>query len=487
MSARGAGSLLAAAVVLLACGDDAPRPALPDAPIAPDAPPQFPACAEFMASAGVTVPAHVTGVIAGAELASPLACATIDAPFGVETAGNDAVVRIDGLVAGTEYVVKLAADADLGFYVATGCGTATGPSADQCALFVDASNSDELGTFVAAGPTAFVVVDHWSTSAPDDPSFTVDVYEHACDQSFTCGLASPVCLDYRCVECASGFDCTTGEASRCDASTNRCVAGTDQCTTDDAMEPANDGPAGAPLLVPDGTGVAAVAGSICSRPSTEADFFAFDVASPAEIWDLRLAWATARDLDLEVFDATGRSFGFSYWENAERVRLTHLPTGRYYVRVREFASSTNAAAQDYTLAATRTSGAVCAGAADCAVEYRNQLFRGDCVAGACVSLEGNGGTPEGGRCDSESDCASELHCPSFFFVADGDTRETCNRECTSDVQCDEGFVCTTYFPTNFCVPKCTTTEQCPTAIFNRPSSGPWVRFACEVSSGRCLP
>ncbi|MCX5746869.1 MAG: PPC domain-containing protein [Proteobacteria bacterium] len=467
---------------LVACGDDqaiSPDARPPDAaPV--DVPPSYPACAEF-AVGGVQVPAHVLGALTGADLVSPATCAAIDAPFGVETAGPDAVVRVDGLVPGTTYVVNLASASDLGFYVATGCDTPLGPSGDRCQLFVDATGAGELGTFVATGPSAFVVVDYWSASPPADPTFTLDVYARGCDDAIPCHGATPRCLDYRCVECASSFDCTTGASSRCDAATNTCQPGIDSCVGDDAREPDDDGPAGAPLLA------TTKDGAICSKPEAEADYYRFVVDTVGETRELQLAWGTARDLDLEIFDATGLSLGFSYWENPERVKLTYLPPGTYYARVREFASSPNASAQPYTLSEIRTSGVGCQTATDCAAEFRNQLYRGVCDAGSCVSIEGAGAVPEGGACDSQADCGAGLSCPSFYFVADAATRETCARACSADAQCDAGFVCTTYLPDNFCVPRCTRTDQCPTSIYAPPTSGPWAHLACEVSTGRCLP
>ena len=94
---------------------------------------------------------------------------------------------------------------------------------------------------------------------------------------------------------------------------------------------------------------------------------------------------------------------------------------------------------------------------------------------------------EGGACDSESDCGPSLHCPSFYFVSDGDTRETCAPGCTTDAQCGTGSVCTTYFTTNFCVPKCTENDHCPTDRSTAPAVGPWKRLSCDLPTGRCQP
>ena len=469
------------AAALAACGEGASvEPAPPDA-TDPDPASPYPACQEF-ATPVTAVPAHVVSTVAGADVESPPSCATTDAPYGAESKGPDRVVPIAGLTAGATYVVKLEAESDLGFYVSTGCATASGPTSEQCLLFTDASlGGTEVGTFVATGQVAYVVVDFYSTQAPSSAGFTLEVYESECSSDAQCGGATPACADGVCVQCTSSFDCTSASAPRCDLATNTCGAGVDECTVDDDAEPADDGPAGARVLVP-GT---PATGSICSKPRSEADYFTFDVTTLGETWDFSLAWTGTLDLDLELLDATGGNLGFSFWEQPERTRLTYLPIGRYYARVREFSSDADGVA--YTLTATRATGPGCQSAADCAAEYRNQIYRGSCNSGACTKIDGAHAVSEGGACDSQSDCASTLSCPSFFFVADADTRATCARGCTNDYQCDAGFVCTTYFANNFCVRGCTEDAQCPTSLDDQPVSGPWYQLRCNISTGRCAP
>ena len=479
--------------VAAACGNaDLPRiepdGGMPDAPAAP--PTEYAACEEF-ATQGVVVPAHVDGTLAGADVASPATCAVTDAPFGAESAGPDRVVPLRGLRAGTSYVVKLTSSSDLQFYVTTGCATPTGPGADQCLLFQDQSQGNvEVGRFVAGGSSAYVIVDYFASHAPASTSFMLDVYEEQCQDASQCGAADPACSDGLCVECESSFDCATGGAPRCDVITHSCEAGDSCAYGDDGAEPFDDGPGGARLLTLDGTGRGSAAGSICSAPFTEADYVAFDVTTLGETWDFQLVWSGGRDLDLRMFDAAGTSLGMSFWEHPERARLTFLPLGRYYLHVSEFASSADPSPASYTVLAQRTPGAACTSAADCAGEFRNQIFRGDCEAGACVALDGDGGVSEGGACDSQSDCGLALHCPSFFFVADAAARDVCTRSCGDDGDCAPlggGHVCTSYLANNFCVQKCTTDDHCPTAPGSPAQSGPWFRLTCDVPTGRCLP
>ena len=477
-------------VAAAACGDGT-SPAVPDAPPGVDAPidgPMFPACAEFDV-ASIAVPAHVIGTLGNADVQSPAQCANVDAPFGIESAGPDRVIPLRNLAVGTAYVVRLTSADDLAFYVATGCSTASGPAADQCALFQDGETGGrEVGRFVAASVTAYVVVDFWASQPPSSLDFTLDVFPEQCQATGapTCSGATPACFEGQCVGCLTSFDCTSAAAPVCGAN-QACGAGVDSCTADSASEPTDDGPAGATVIALDGLGAASLSGQICSSPRTEYDYYAFDVTTLGETWDFGVSWTGGRDVDLSVYDATGAELGLSFWEQPERIRLTYLPLGRYYVRVREFDSTPVTTPVAYTLTAQRTLGAACTAAADCAAEYRNQIFRGNCLAGSCVPISGGGAVAEGGACDSESDCGAALHCPSFYFVADGDTRETCSRACTTDAQCAAGSVCTTYFTGNFCLPACTEDDHCPTDRSTAPATGPWKRLSCDLPTGRCQP
>ncbi|MFT3691745.1 MAG: hypothetical protein QM831_01305 [Kofleriaceae bacterium] len=464
---------------------DAPPP---DAPV--DTPTSYAACREF-SDLGTSMPVHHAGMLDGADVESPNTCATTNAPYGINSAGPDAVTYISGLTPEMPYVVHVNSASDLAFYVVTGCDTPTGPSAAECVLFQDASTgSDEVGTFIAPASSVYVVVDYYASHAPNDLSYTLDVYPLACTTNAQCGGSTPVCDDGECVECSTSFDCTNPDAPRCDHDAHLCEAGVDQCTADDPDEPDDDGPAGARVITLDGDGTAQHSASICSQPPSERDYYAFDVQSLGETWDISLNWTGGHDLDLEVVSATGEQYGLSYWEQPEHVRLTYLPLGRYYVRISEFSSSPDPSPVAYTMTLHRTLGAGCTQASDCASEFRNQIYRGECDAGACVDIAGTGTVAQGGACDSQSDCSSGLSCPSFYFVADAATREVCAPSCATDADCavlGTDYTCTTYLQHNFCVQKCQNDLQCPTVVGSQPQTGPWYRLSCQVQTGRCLP
>lgn len=450
----------------------------------------FPACREFAAASSHTMPAHVTGSLAAADVQSPMQCTAVDAPYGIASSGPDSVVALGGLVPGTAYIVELRSAADLAFYVTTGCSTMSGPAVSECALFVDASAStEEVGRFVASASTAYVVVDHFQSATPANQSYTLDVYAEACQDDSACTSGPPVCYHGRCVECADSFDCPSMTAPRCDGASNTCGAGADQCTADDASEPGDDGPAGAITLTPDAGGAFSASGQICSAPRTELDYFKLVVAA-GETWDFDLAWTGGRDLDLEVLSATGSDIGLSFWEQPETMRLAYLPAGTYYVRISDFSPSTTAPIA-YTLTGQRVSTVGCTTPADCATNFRNGVHRGECASGACVDITATN-RAAGEACDNESDCADDLACPDFYFVANADTRSVCAPYCTDDTQCaalgaGADYVCTTYLATeNFCVQKCQTDDECPTDPSSEPLSGPWYRLSCQTSTGRCV-
>ena len=435
------------------------------------------------------MPVHFTGALDGSDVQSPTHCAAMDAQYGIESAGPDSVVRIDGLVPGTAYIVQLTSAADLAFYVATGCSTPSGPSATECALFVDATTgAQETGRFVAQSTSVYVIVDYYASASPAVSTFTLDVYPEACTSSSQCSAGLPVCSNGKCVECVSSFDCTNQALPKCDVASQLCVAGLDQCTIDDAAEPEDDGPIGARAIAVNGSGAGSATGNICSQPTSEADFFKFTVGAIGESWDVTLAWSGTRLLRLSLWDGAGNELGRSYWEQPQRVRLTYLPIGTYYARVSDTTGDATAVA--YTISVQRTVGSGCTSRAECAAEYRNQLYRGDCQAGACVAIDGGGSVAEGDACDSRSDCAANLSCSSFLFVADASTRDVCGRYCSTDADCGPlgtNYVCTTYLAvSNFCVQKCTTDAQCPTTTAAPAAGLPWDRLRCQVSTGRCL-
>jgi hypothetical protein len=482
---------------LFACSGqapDVPDASMTDAAPSPDAGVDAPpaACGEIT-SPEVTIgalPAHASGNIdsCGADLVAPAQCAVTNAPFGVQTAGDDEVVAVTNLTPGTDYVVSLNAAADLSFYVVTGCAGPTGPTSEQCLLFQDATTSGpEVGHFVAPQPDVWIVVDYYASTPPSDGSWSMDVYPSQCTSDTQCGGTTPSCLDGRCVGCSSSFDCTSPAKPVCNTQTHACVPGSSGCTGDDPMPPENgdDGPAGARVLTPDATGHTQTVGHVCNTPSTEADFFSFDVTTPGEDWEMTLYWSTSADLQMSVYDATGRVMGLSYWEEPEDVTLTFLPVGTYYVSITQNAQQSVTAATPYTLRTTRVTDA-CQTSADCAVEYRNQIYRGDCEAGACIPLQGGGALPLGAACDSVSDCASGSSCASFFFTANADTRDVCGAYCNHDADCASmgaGYVCTTYLPQNFCVQACTADAQCPVATTSVPQTGPWARLRCDRTDG----
>ncbi len=422
---------------------------------------------------------------AGNDLSvGPGSCDAVDAPFGVEAQGPDQVIAVRSLEPGTDYAVRLVSAADLAFYVAGGCSGSSSLQVDQCLLFVNASKGAvESGRFTApASGEVVVVIDQYQAQSPADGSFQVELYKATCASNDDCTAAQPACVDNRCSGCGTSFDCPTADKPVCDSISNTCVTGFDRCVGDDGAESGDDGPAGARDITPAGAQPTVTSGSICNAPVGELDYYRFDVANDGESYEIDLDWnSSAVDLDLEVYDAAGQPYGLSLWERPEQIALTYLPAGTYYAEVNYYGQSESSTAVDYTITATRMTGTSCASATDCAADYRNQFFRGECTAGACRNIDGAGALGVGHACDQSPDCASGS-CAAFPFTADADTRSQCTTTCADDDDCavlGSGWLCTTYLTNNICVEPCTSSQQCPVVPNAQPQSfSPWYRLYC---------
>ncbi len=318
-------------------------------------------CPEFATPAGTinSYPGTFTGDLTGAGADFDIAEGTCtDERDFFPQAGEDAVIRLDGLTAGNSYQINIESAGDISFYVADGCtdGTLT----DECLLFVDSETANpEAGDFVAPDSgTAFLVVDTFFETL-DDGSFTVSVVEPECVVDADCGAgATPFCADNTCVACTSGVHCTDTALPVCDiGGTFECSAGFDVCTGDDAQPPENgdDGPSGAVAIAPTAETPAVVNANICSDPAAETDHYSFTVAKP-EGRVFNLDWVDdADDLDLVVIDSEGTVVQTAFSSaNPEVMTIPELPAGDYFLLVSKFEADgvADAAAVAYTLTAS---------------------------------------------------------------------------------------------------------------------------------------
>ncbi len=443
-------------------------------------------CPEFASPAGVidTFPGTFSGTLIGAG-------ADFDPAEGVCTderdhfpqAGEDLVIELNGLTGGTEYLVNIAADGDIGFYVATGCSD---PSlAGECLLFVDSrlGGEGESGTFSApANGTAFVVVDHFGDPPIDAGDFTVTVAEPECSVGPDCtDPLTPFCSNNICVACLDSFDCTDSATPVC-GSTGSCEAGTADCTgdTDDDLQD-NDGPAGATDLT---SGVAGNA-AICNTPGTERDFFSITLADTADL-EVTVAFADVKpnDLDLRVLDSEGTVMGFTFYRNPETVNLSYLPAGEYFFEVEYFGAPITEALA-YTITATVTDNGDCATATDCAAEFSTQLYRGSCDVGtgACSDIAGAGALAQGAACDTGDDCTSGICSNGAAFQANAQD-SVCTIACTETADCASlsGFTCTVPFQENFCRPACGGNLDCGANVGSTTldPGEPWDYLTCTA-------
>lgn len=348
---------------------------------------------------------------------------------------------------------------------------------------VDKSESDALGgtetlltTDITASATYYIVVHQF---APADKTATTP---------YTLRLNVPTC------DPQAFNQCTTAAAPVC-GGTGECAAGPALCLNDDLGDTTaggDDGPAGARTLI---TAVP-TAGSICSSPGNEADYYKFTVTD-GQGATFNLNWAGTVDLDVAVLDSTGKTYGNSFWKQPEVVTLTNLPGGTYYVVISNFATATTASTM-YTITETTTPVVQCTDATSCAAEYKTQVFRGSCNAATdvCSFLPAAGGA-SGGFCDTSASCGATLECSHLPFESGADKSKCVSSDgCMSDADCAGGFKCTVGFildlgfaqvDLNKCVQACATDTDCGANVSDGTldTNQPWNYNKCNVATGVC--
>lgn len=357
-----------------------------------------------------------------------------------------------------------------------------GVSWNDMAADIDVLVYNSTGQVVAQGVASGAGPEAALATIPAAGDYFIEVYQYEPADS---APATAYALTLSLPECETSFECTTSGEPIC--SVGECVAGPAQCTDDDAAEP-DDGPAGARDLTPAAVGMTAtLTGKICNTPSSESDWYRVTTTAPGEGLVANLSWATGPDLDVYIYDGTGRLLGTSFWLNPEIVTVTHLPAGTYYLGVYRAGTAT-APAYDYTLAVTRTLVQTCTTSADCAATYKTQLYRGACNTGVCEFIPA-GTRADGVACDSADDCMSG-DCSYIAFEADAQD-SVCTRTCASNADCSSitGTVCSTGFSTNVCLPSCTTDLECGANVNSSmlDSGEPWNYFTCTTASGACSP
>jgi hypothetical protein len=372
------------------------------------------------------------------------------------------------------YKITVGADSTLGF------------ATSSTGLDLDVYVQDADGNFFGAGTT--------NGTAPEEFTADVtagDVYIQVL-QYDPAGVAAaaPYTLTVSVPECTTAFDCVTPTTPTCNGA-GTCIAGPGLCTGDDAGDDGatpDDGPINARDLTPTAVETPrAIQADSCNASRQEDDWYKITVVQGAGL-TLNLSFATS-DLDVIVYDATGKQYGGSIWVNPEVVDLSYLPTGLYYVEVYDADSTQTATSVAYTITATTHAAQVCVSADDCDNVYSTQFYRGNCLAGACQFIAA-GSRAAGAACDSGDDCTSGL-CSygAVGFFNDNAHLSVCTDSCTTQGDCDAigaGLKCSTGGAT-LCVPTCTTDLDC----YADPSSStvdagqPWNYYTCTVATGSC--
>ncbi|MFN0251949.1 MAG: PPC domain-containing protein [Kofleriaceae bacterium] len=307
-----------------------------------------------------TVPGMVMGTVKGkgADLNSPEGSCTEEYGY-FEPTGEDEIVAINGLVPGMRYGLTLQSMSDdLSLYVTANCPPATG-MVTSCTTFTDEAivfftNDPEVITFTATAATHYVVVDT-GIEMLEDGNFTLAIEPATCGpqtEMADCTGGTPYCLDFGCVQCVSGFDCSAAAMPACSAE-GSCIAGPMQCTGDDTRDGGNgdDGPTVASMIgAPTAGNPVTTTGNICSSPAAEQDWFTVTLDRNVSI-ALEFTGAS-NDLDLYLLNAQGQIVERAE-ENAgiNEAILTSdiMASGTYYVVVTQYAPMNTTAAVGYTL------------------------------------------------------------------------------------------------------------------------------------------
>jgi hypothetical protein len=282
--------------------------------------------------------------------------------------------------------------------------------------------------------------------------------------------------------------CNTSQEPVCTAN-GTCGLGSAMCTGDTDGEPADDGPGGGRAL-----STTNLNGQICTQDDTEQDFYTFTINVAGSGQTVNLAWAdTTVDLDLDVFDSTGRTYGQSYYgTGTETITLTNLAAGTYYARVVAFlpqGGTPSLAAIPYTINSTTTGVTLCTGVRSCGTEHATQVYRGTCTVNVCSFIEGAGAVAQNAACDSNDDCMAG-RCSYVRYESDAQKSVCGPMSCTADAMCtavNADLRCTTGFQTNFCQPSCTADLQCGVNI-QSPTldvGQPWNYFTCNTTTNAC--
>ena len=252
--------------------------------------------------------------------------------------------------------------------------------------------------------------------------------------------------------CRDASDC--GEGAVCSYLEQACVPDVPADCGDDVSEP-NNGPGQATEIAfgSDGFGFAA-GGAVCDGDD---DYFALTLEEAGTL-RAELQWNDPANLDLFLFDSTGRLVGQSAAEggSTEFINGAFLPAGDYFAVVTVTASPAGGNSF-YDLTFSRDAG-VCTTDADCGSVGGRQL----CEDGACVSYEPETLGEAGADCDDSGDCVEGLGC---YTGVGGFGDNYCTQTCQSDFDCEFFGVsgqCLFTGTIAVCAGACESDADCPT-------------------------
>ena len=268
-----------------------------------------------------------------------------------------------------------------------------------------------------------------------------------CPINFTCDVPTATCSFVGCdvdADCGDGRVCRRTENQGIGFCT---TIEAPACRDDDASEP-NDSPGAITALLT----TAGITGlQICDAND---DWFVIEVTEEGKGLTLSATTPTTIDLDIFLFTKAGVAVGESAGEasRSETINAPFLATGRYLLRVNQF-PGTSDALTTYNLSLSFSESRCTTAGREC-LDLDPIRPVCDDATGACTNIVGDGATPLGGLCDSDSDCTPEAElCWSFQGAAGGNN--ICTVSCNSDADCDAsvpGTICNTFRFGSICLP-----------------------------------
>ena len=443
-----------------------------------DAPPDdaadaFAACREFDGDRRTTVPVHVDRRARRRRPARARRSATRRCAVRHRVGGPRQVVELDGLVA--RHAVRRAASSRPADLVVLRrhrlLDADRARRASECLLFEDASTGgDEVGHFVATGTSVYVVVDYYASHAPTDGDVHARRLPRSCTTRRAVHRRRRRCASTATAsQCASSFDCTDPPAAALRHDEHTCERRHRPVHHRRRRRARRRRPRRRDRARARRRRLRAARGQICSQPASEARLLRVRRhVARRDLGPLARVDRLARPRSRGRTTRPATALGLSYWEQPEHV-APDVPR-RSAATTSRSASSRRApdpTAVELHADAHRTPAPAARPRPTARPSIATRSIRGDCVAGACVAIDGGGAVHRGRRVRQPVATARPGCRARASSSSRTPTRATCARATAARRRLRRArrdYVCTTYLAA-----RTSASRSAPTTRSARPS------------------